>query len=378
MRIGVVVPEPMGHLNPAIELARELRELGHYACVVTRPPGHARASALGVGCAVWATDTPGRAELGEVSGQAALRALAAYLGAANAQLLSGHLDVLLDLLNLDALVIDETLQGACLVAARRGMPYATFCAALPMAYDPAVPPPVFAWQPARGWLGRLRDRLGWAYFAWVFRYVRRDLERYRAEHGIPLFDADGRSVYVGRAQVAQLPPELDFPRAQPAPFLGTGAWVTRDQEEVDFPWHWLDASRELHYVCMGTIARDGAAADVICGAVERAAMEGAQVVVSLGGAELNKNVVGATRELYAAVRARCFGEETYAAKDVLVVRWAPQYELIARADVVVTSCGMNTALAAVNSRANLSLWPQSFDQGGVAARILFASSRGVV
>lgn len=377
MRIGVVVPELMGHLNPAAELVRELGDLGHDAWLVTRQPGHERANKLGVPCVSWAAATPGREALGEARGLAALRALAAYLQEANAQLLDA-LDVLCPYWGLDALVIDETLQGACLVAARRGLPYATFCAALPMAYDPAVPPPIFTWQPARTWLGRLRDRVGWAYFAWEFRHVRSELEAYREQHCIPLFDAEGRSVYVGRAQVAQLPPELDFPRALPAPFLGTGAWVTRDQEEVGFPWFWLDESRPLHYVCMGTIARDSGAADAICGAVERAARAGAQVVVSLGGAELNKNVLGALRELYASIRTRVAGEETYAARDVLVVSWAPHYALIERASVVVTNCGLNSALAAVNSRAELSLWPQSFDQCGVAARILFASSRGAL
>ncbi len=295
---------------------------------------------------------------------------------ANAQLLE-WLGELCDLLGLDALVIDETLQGACLVAARLGMPYATFCAALPMAYDPAVPPPIFAWQPARSWFGRLRDKAGWAYFAWVFRGVLADLETYREQHGIPAFDAEGRSVYVGRAQVAQLPPELDFPRQHSAPFVGTGAWVTRDQEELDFPWWWLDG-RPLHYVCMGTIASDARASVAICADVERAALKGAQVVVSMGGREPTKSALGALRELYARVRERRFGEETYGAKDVLVVSWAPHYALIERAAVIVTHCGMNTALAAWSSSADLSLWPQAFDQPGIAARILFASARGAL
>ncbi len=378
MRIGVVVPELMGHMNPAAELTRELGRLGHQAILLTRPPGARRSAELGVGHALFALEAPGLEELGKASGLAALRALATYLLAANEQLVSGRLDMVCGALGLEALVIDETLQGACLVAARRGMPYATFCAALPMAYDPAVPPPIFAWQPARGWLGRLRDRLGWAYFAWVFRHVRRELEGYREADNIPLHDAEGRSVYVGRAQVAQLPPELDFPRDLPAPFLGTGAWVTRDQEDVPFPWHWLDAKRPLVYVCMGTIARSPKSADVICNAVERAAKRGAQVVVSLGGQELRGDVLGATRELYASVRARCFGEDSVAAKDVLVVQWAPQYALIERADLVVTNCGINSALAAVKSRANISMWPQAFDQPGIAARILFASARGAV
>jgi zeaxanthin glucosyltransferase len=373
VRIGVVVPELMGHLNPAIELARELEAAGHYAIVLTRLPGADRAARLGVcySCYGWG-DTPGREELCDGS----LVALAKYLRAANEQLLFGA-DYVCDHLELDALVIDETLQGACLVAARRGIPYATFCAALPMAYDPAVPPPIFAWQPARSWLGRLRDKAGWAYFAWVFRHVLRDLERYRKEHGIPLFDAEGRSVYVGRAQAAQLPPELDFPRQHPAPFLGTGAWVTRDQEEVDFPWWWLDG-RPLHYVCMGTILNGPKVAREIGDAVEWAALQGAQVVVSTGGQEPAKEALGGLRELYARVRERHFDEETYGARDVLVVRWAPHHELIERAAMVVTHCGMNTALAACRSSADLSLWPQAFDQPGVAARILFASARGAL
>lgn len=374
VRIGVVVPELMGHMNPAIELARELGHLGHQAILVTRPPGHERASKLWVGHALYATEAPGRAELGKESGLAALRALATYLRAANAQLLGGALDLLCGELELDALVIDETLQGACLVAARRGMPYATFCAALSMSYDPAIPPPIFAWQPASGWAGKLRDRLGWNYFAWVFRHVWSDLERYREAHGIPLHDADGNSVYVGRAQVAQQPFWLDFPRAWEAPFLATGAWVTRDQEEVPFPWFWLEPERGLVYVCMGTIAHDQAAVSTICNAVQAAAKTGAQVVVSTGGNGLADGALVSVRELYAAVRLKLFGEDGYGAKDVLVVPWAPHYALIARADVVVTNAGLNTTLACIQAAKHTVGYPLSFDQPGIAARILFASS----
>lgn len=368
MNLGVVALDLMGHLNPAIELARELEALGHRAVMIVRTDGAKRCQQLGMRFQRYdVADVDGKRALGRHSGLRALSALADYLDTANDALLVG-----LWADGFDALVIDETLQAACLVSAFKRIPYATYCAALAMAYDPAIPPPVFGWQPARGALGRLRDRLGWAAFAWLMRKPRRRLEAYRRLCGIPFYDSEGRSVYAGLAQVAQQPAWLDFPREWGQPFLATGAWVTRDQEEAPFPWWWLDG-RPLHYVCMGTVARSGKAADAIVDAVLEAARCDAQVVVSLGGAEPATHLRDQLAELYgSATDAPRAAWEMVGSLGVLAVQWAPHYELIKRADLVVTNAGLNTTLACLEAGTPMAERPLAFDQPGIAARLAWA------
>src|SRR6202042_1731300 len=55
--------------------------------------------------------------------------------------------------------------------------------------------------------------------------------------------------------------------------------------------------------------------------------------------------------------------------DPLVVRFAPQLELVKRASLVITHAGLNTVLESLAEGVPLVALPQGNDQPGVAARI---------
>ncbi len=63
--------------------------------------------------------------------------------------------------------------------------------------------------------------------------------------------------------------------------------------------------------------------------------------------------------------------------DPVVVRYAPQLELVKRAAAVITHAGLNTVLEALSEGVPLVALPQGNDQPGVAARVA-ASGAGVV
>ena len=63
--------------------------------------------------------------------------------------------------------------------------------------------------------------------------------------------------------------------------------------------------------------------------------------------------------------------------DPIVVRYAPQLDLVRRAAAVITHAGLNTVLETLNEGVPLVALPQGNDQPGVAARVA-ASGAGVV
>jgi MGT family glycosyltransferase len=61
----------------------------------------------------------------------------------------------------DALVVDINCHGAMYAAEASGLPWAVFCPYPPAFRSQDAPPHGFGWPPARGPLGRVRDRIWW-------------------------------------------------------------------------------------------------------------------------------------------------------------------------------------------------------------------------
>jgi MGT family glycosyltransferase len=131
-------------------------------------------------------------------------------------------------------------------------------------------------------------------------------------------------------------------------FHYTGPFVEAGRDRaVDFPWQALDG-RPLVYASMGTLQnrRPGvfAAIAAACAPLD------AQLVISLGG--------GAAPGFPAELPGR-----------PLVVPYAPQLEILARAAVAITHAGLNTALEALAHGVPMVALPVTNDQPGVARRV---------
>ena len=159
------------------------------------------------------------------------------------------------------------------------------------------------------------------------------------------------------AQITQLPAALEFeydPR--PAELYYTGPFVDAMQRpRVDFDWDRLDG-RPLVYASLGTL--QNGSEDVF--RIIASACDGldAQLVISLGGGldpERLGGLPGAP----------------------VVVRYAPQLEILKRAAAVITHAGLNTTLEALSEGVPLVCVPLGNDQPGVAARVA-AKRAGVV
>ena len=154
----------------------------------------------------------------------------------------------------DALIVDQVEMAGGTVAEHLGLPFVSVALALPLNLDASVPFVSFPWSHRLGHCGRLRNRLGNAFFEWIISGVLRTINRQRRAWGLP--PARGlNSLFSRLAQVAQLPAALELPgRRVPPHFHHTGPWTdAAGRAPVDFPWSRLDPGRPLAYASMGTL-----------------------------------------------------------------------------------------------------------------------------
>jgi len=247
----------------------------------------------------------------------------------------------------DALLVDEADMGGN-VAEYLGLPYVSIAFFPPLVQDDHIPPFCFGWSARQDWLSRLRNRLGMRLLSRVAAPIFSLVNEQRREWGLkPLRrSTDALSPL---AQIAQLPEALEFEtNHRPQQLFYTGPFVDRRQRPpVEFPWERLDG-RPLVYASLGTL--QNGSEQVFRTIAEACAGLEAQLVLSLGG--------GIDPERLGALPG-----------DPLIVRYAPQLEILRQAAAVITHAGLNTVLESLAEGVPLVALPLGNDQPGVAARV---------
>lgn len=255
----------------------------------------------------------------------------------------------------DALLVDEADMGGN-VAEHLGLPFVSLAFFPPLIQTDRIPPFCFGWKAGQDVFSRLRNNLGLRLLSRVARPIFAEVNRQRAAWGLkPLKrSTDALSTL---AQIAQIPRALEFADApKPANLHYTGPWVDAQRRPaIAFPWDRLDG-RPLVYASLGTLQNGS---ETLFRAIAEACDGlGVQLVLSLGG--------GMEPERLGQLRG-----------DPIVVRYAPQLDLVKRASAVITHAGLNTVLETVSEGVPMVALPQGNDQPGVAARVA-ASGAGVV
>ncbi len=152
--------------------------------------------------------------------------------------------------------------------------------------------------------------------------------------------------------ITQTPKEFDFPIPHlPPQFHYAGPFHDdRGREPVSFPWEKLNG-KALIYASLGTLVNG---LNNVYGTILEAVGEfpEMQVVLSVGS-----NVDP--------------GDLGPIPSNTIVVRIAPQIELLKRAALCITHAGLNTALEALAQGVPMVAIPIAYDQPGVAARIAY-------
>jgi len=357
-RLGAFCFPGSGHINPMTALARALERRGHSVVIFGIAYTEARVRAAGIEFhQIGASDYPPGTlkalddRLGRLGGLASFRFTVDRVKNTARMILRDGPPAVLEA-GIDALLVDEADMGGT-VAEHLGIPFVSIAMFPPLIQDARVPPFCFGWPAGQGWLSRLRNRMGMRLLSWVATPIYDVVNAQRRNWGLaPLnrsTDALSRL-----AQIAQLPAALEFESAPRPGFLHyTGPFVNAAQRSpVDFPWHRLD-DRPLIYASLGTLQNGSESAFRI---IAQACSDlPVQLVISLGGG-LEPERLGKF------------------AGDPLVVPYAPQLELLKRADAVITHAGLNTVLESLSEGVPLVAIPMGNDQPGVAARV---QARGV-
>lgn len=361
--IGILCPPSTGHLNTMTPLGYVLKQRGHQVTVFAIPD--AKSKILAAGLEHWemgASEFPvgwaaqSLLELGQLRGVAAVQRTVQIVTESAAMNLREAPAAMREA-RVDLLLVDQVTPEGGTIAEFLDIPFISICSALILNQEETIPPFFTTWPYSQSWWAIQRNRLTYKLAGIAAQPYQRLLNGYRQQWKLPLHDGDNQA-YSRLAQLSQQPAELEFPRQKlPACFHFTGPYHNiESREPAPFPFERLNG-KPLIYASLGTVQnrllwvfRTIAAA---CADLD------AQLVLSLGGAtapEALPDLPGTP----------------------LVVRYAPQLELLPRASLTLTHAGMNTTLECLSHGIPMVAIPITNDQPGVAARIQWAGAGRMV
>lgn len=258
---------------------------------------------------------------------------------------------------IEALLVDQISYEGGSIAEFLDIPFVTVCSGLLLNEEDGVPPAFTPWHynPA-GW-ARLRNRMGYAILRATGKPILDVVREYRQQWKLPRLDSPNDS-YSKLAQLTQQPAEFEFPRAElPDCFHFTGPCQNPvSREPVPFPFEKL-TGQPLIYASMGTM--QNRQMRVFQCIAEACAPLDVQLVISLGGGnspDSLPNLPGSP----------------------IVVSYAPQLELLKKAAIVITQGGACTTLESLSYGVPLVAIPNSYDQLGMGARLIWTGTGEVV
>jgi len=356
MKVAFVVPPISGHLNPMTTLARELQSRNHDVVIISLPDGEASVRAAGLTflpCA--AKEFPAGSleerfrQRSKLKGEEALRAIL-QSAAGRTEAMLNSLPAALTAAAVDAVALDTVLFHTELVPMSLSMPYAHVANALHFDYSGYTPLCFYDWPHETTPAGLARNRKGIERFLEMLGPNIAVARAYAKRAGLDI-DWDNPSATISQlAWITQTPQIFDFESSHwPPQFHHTGPFHDgAGRVDVDFPWERL-TGEPLIYASMGTLQNG---LESVFRAIAEAAVphRNVQLVLSIGS-YLDLDQIGPLPS------------------NAVVVRHAPQLELLKRASVCITHAGLNTVLEALAHGVPQVAIPITVDQPGVAARI---------
>lgn len=352
MKLGFISLNLPGHINPMSALARHLQARGHE--VVFLYSSHAN----GLPCVPGNDRDPvneSRPEVSRLQGEGAL-AFAVGLILERSEAMLRSMPSMIEATGVDALIIDPIQFYVELAAIKLGVPYIHAAVALHLDYSGYTPFPLCGDPYETTPEALARNRQGVAKFTKML--FNEGVRAYAKEAGLDVNWEDGGSTISKLAWLTQTPREFDFPTAHwPAEFHHTGPYHDgKGREPMDFPWDRL-TGEPLIYSSMGTILNGNAEVfrTIAAGVAKH---KDVQLVLSIGD-QLEPEQIGRVP------------------KNAIIVKRAPQLELLKLASVCITHSGLNTVLESLTQGVPQVAVPVTFEQPGIAARIAYHQT-GVV
>ena len=352
MKLGFISLNLPGHLNPMTALARHIQARGHEVVFLYS------SSANGLPCFPGNDRDPideNRPEVSRLEGEEAL-AFAVGLNTERSAAMLKSMPAMLEATGVEALVIDPIQFYVELAAMKLGVPYIHAAVALHIDYSGYTPFPLCGdpYETTPEALTRNKQRV--AKFTKLL--FNEEIHQYASEAGLEVDWEDAGSTISKLAWLTQTPREFDFPTARwPAEFHHTGPFHDgKGRDAVSFPWQRL-TGEPLIYASMGTILNGNPEVfrTIAAGVAKHPDV---QLVLSIGD-QLEPEQISPVP------------------KNAIIVKRAPQLELLKMATVCITHSGLNTVLESLAQGVPQVAIPVTFEQPGIAARIAYHKT-GVV
>ena len=344
-------------------LGRELRSRGHRVTFLQIPDVELLVHSEGlnfwaIGQSAYQPGTLAKTfqHLGKLSGLEALRYSVNFCQHVTA-IICQDAPSAIEAAGIEALLVDQLEPAGETVAEFLGIPFICVCCAQAIHQKADVPPFFTPWSYQNTWWARIRNLVAYHLLDRSSQPIQQVLNEYRLRWKLPIFNNNFRVPCSQLAQISQQPAAFDFPCTNlPEHFHYTGPFRNSSPRSVFFPFERL-TGQPLIYASLGSV--QNTKHEVFrCIAAACEALD-VQLVISHGGGMNAK----AVQQLSGSP---------------LVVEYAPQLEVLAKASLTITHGGLNTVLDSLSNGVPLVAIPITYEQPGTGARIRWTGTGEVI
>lgn len=350
---GVICPPYPGHINPQAALGRELQSRGHIVTVLQIPDLELKVRSEGLNFYPIGKKTyqPGSmtetfTQLGKLSDIEALRYSLKFCRQM-VEMVCQDAPRAIVALGIEALLVDQLEPVGETIAEFLGLPFICISCGQAIHRRADVPPFFTPWSYENTWTARLRNQVAYYMLDRSCQPILQSINHYRHQWNLPHY----HHIYASNthlAHISQQSPVFDFPiNHLPSHFHYVGPLRNPTPHSTSFPFEQL-TGKPLVYASLGSVQNTKHKVfHCIAAACEDLDV---QLVITHGSsmsAEAVQQLPGSP----------------------LVVEYAPQLEVLAKASLTITHAGMNTTLDSLSYGVPLVAIPITFEQPGTGARI---------
>jgi len=256
---GILSLPLTGHLNPILSLASELKNRGHLVTVFGIPDIEEKVKISNnfnfypIGRKKY---PPGSlkqitAKQGELTGFAGVKNIFQICGKMAELNFEEAIPAIKDL-NIDILIIDQSLIEGAMLASFLNLPFITVCGCILIYPDPNLPSIFTSYKYEKSFLASCRNFLVNIYITIMGIPLIRLLQNIRKKYKIEQLKQ--KSLWPEIAVICQQPRDFEFPRSLPDNYYYVGPLISGQvRDKIDFPWEKINNDKLLVYASLGTL-----------------------------------------------------------------------------------------------------------------------------
>lgn len=358
---GIICPPYPGHLNPLSALGRELQQRGHQVTILQVSDLESKIRSEGlefypIGQAIYQPGSLAASfkQLTQYSEIEALRYSVDFCRHTT-EIICQDAPAAIKAIGIEALLVDQLEPVGQSVAQFLELPFVCISSGQTIHRRSDVPPFFTPWSYSKAGWARLRNAVAYQILDRSCQPILRVINHYRRQWKLPPY----RKIYesIAPLHISQQPAAFEFPIADlPSHFHYTGPFRNSSPQSVSFPFERL-TEQPLIYASLGSV--QNTKQEIFhCIAAACQGLD-VQLVITHGG-----------------------GMDAAAARSLpgspLVVEYAPQLDVLAKASLTITHGGMNTVLDSLSCGVPLVAIPITFEQPGTGARIRWTGAGEVL